>query len=536
MLGGYRLTALLGAGGMAEVYQGSDPGSGRDVAVKVLPRALAQDPGYVNRFRDEARRVAALKHPNVVPLLRYGEEGGLLYIVMPVLAESLRDRMERDRVIAPTEAAKLAVQVAAALDAAHKQGLVHRDVKPENVLINGQGRALLTDFGISREVDVLSKASAQRTLAATGLPVGTPEYMAPEQLRGGAFDQRVDVYALGAVLYEMLTGHVPHDANTPYEVAALVLTEPTRPPSQHNPAIWPALDRVVMRALAPDAADRYPDMLSFATALRHAVVGEGSRLARRRRERALFTGNLRWPAALRAGPAVAAGAVGAVAAAFGGIRGAAANGSGGGFASFTEDRRRLLLVGLATLLVVGLVGGGSFAAVRHFLAPGSGPLLGSIAGRGTEAVSTITEHATPTLSAAAIAATQTATAPTATPLPPTATPVPVPITLNTNAPQTTTGHDNNTGQDFCTGSVILTNTTGGSVKWTLSDPSHRFDWLYWVDGNPLFGSVSGTITAGKQSELDIRHYANACTSQRSNIQPFSVTVNGTAVASFTFKY
>ncbi|HYM28589.1 MAG TPA: serine/threonine-protein kinase, partial [Steroidobacteraceae bacterium] len=217
-LGGYRLTALLGAGGMAEVYQGSEVSTGHDVAVKVLPRALAQDPGYVNRFRDEARRVAALKHPNVVPLLRYGEEGGLLYIVMPVLTESLRDRMERERVIAPSTAAKLTVQVAAALDAAHKQGLVHRDVKPENVLMNGEGRALLTDFGISREVDVLAKASAQRTLAATGLPVGTPEYMAPEQLRGGAFDQRVDVYALGAVLYEMLTGHVPHDANTPYEV------------------------------------------------------------------------------------------------------------------------------------------------------------------------------------------------------------------------------------------------------------------------------------------------------------------------------
>ncbi|HEV2235750.1 MAG TPA: serine/threonine-protein kinase [Ktedonobacterales bacterium] len=511
MLGGYRLTALLGAGGMAEVYQGRDPGSGRDVAVKVLPRALAQDPGYVNRFRDEARRVAALKHPNVVPLLRYGEEGGLLYIVMPVLTESLRDRMERDRVIPPTEAAKLTVQVAAALDAAHKQGLVHRDVKPENVLISSQGRALLTDFGISREVDVLSKASAQRTLAATGLPVGTPEYMAPEQLRGGAFDQRVDIYALGAVLYEMLTGHVPHDANTPYEVAALVLTKPIRPPSQYNPAIWPALEKVVMRALAPEAGDRYPNMLTFATDLRHAVVGEGSRLARGRRDRAMFSGNLRLPASWRVGSGVAAGAA---AAAFASIKAAFARGPRDGLATLTAGRNKVVVGALAALVLLGVLGGGTAAGLRLFghqqttLALVSNP-------KHTEAV-----VAPPTATATA----------TATPVPPTATPVPVraAIVLDTNAPQTQLSKQGG----GCTGKVTMTNTTGGALLWLVKSPDDA--WVLAVGSHPFNGDASGTIPAGQSVMLSITRFGSSCTN--GNSQQFSVLVNGTAVASFSFKY
>jgi Protein kinase domain len=272
-LGGYRLVGLLGAGGMAEVYRGLDPALDRPVAVKVLPAHLALDPGYVARFRTEAQRVAALSHPNIVPVYRFGEDRGLLYLVMPVLRESLRERLDRaGGTLPPTDAARLAVQIAAALDAAHAQGVVHRDVKPENILLTAEGRALLTDFGISRELDVLRAAAGTRTLAATGLPVGTPEYMAPEQLRGGAADQRVDVYALGAVLYELLTGHVPHDAPTPYEVAAKVLTERALPPSEYTPAIWPELEEVVLGALAPDPDDRYPDMRSLAAALRRAVL------------------------------------------------------------------------------------------------------------------------------------------------------------------------------------------------------------------------------------------------------------------------
>src|SRR5262249_5611592 len=174
------------------------------------------------------------------------------------------------------EAVAVAVQVAEALEAAHVRGIVHRDVKPENVLLDSDGRALLTDFGIARELAFLRRPDSVQTLAATGLPVGTPEYMAPEQLRGGPVDQRADVYALGAVLYEMLTGRAPHEATTPYEVAALALTAQILPPSQLNPDVWPQLEAVTMRALAKNAHQRYHSLASFIRGLYALQSGAGS--------------------------------------------------------------------------------------------------------------------------------------------------------------------------------------------------------------------------------------------------------------------
>ncbi len=276
LLGEFRLQSLLGTGGMAEVYRALDPRLNRMVAVKVLPRALAADPSYVARFRDEARRVAALNHPHIVPVYHYGEvmvKGQrLLYQVMPILRESLRDRLGREGALPPAEAGRIAVEIASALEAAHDMGLVHRDVKPENILLDAKGKAMLTDFGIAREAFFLRRPGVVQTLAATGLPVGTPEYMAPEQLRGGPVDQRADIYGLGAVLYEMLTGTVPHEAETPYEVAALVLTAPLVPPSRRNPAIDRKLEAVVMRALAGRPSERYQDARSFAEALAAAIA------------------------------------------------------------------------------------------------------------------------------------------------------------------------------------------------------------------------------------------------------------------------
>jgi serine/threonine protein kinase len=272
VVGGYQLMALLGAGGMAEVYRARDPRSGREVAIKILPEALAQELSYVDRFREEAQRVSALDHPNVVKVYYFGADAGRYYLTMPVVPESLRDRMDRVGTLKPLDAARIAIQVAAGLDAAHAQGLVHRDVKPENILLNEQDVAMLTDFGIAREIDVLRDANTTRTPAITGLPVGTPEYMAPEQLRGGVADQRMDVYGLGAVLYEMLTGRVPHQAETPFEVAVKALTEPLLPPSFFSRAITPELEQVVLNALAHEQHDRYPNMRSFAAALRRAVL------------------------------------------------------------------------------------------------------------------------------------------------------------------------------------------------------------------------------------------------------------------------
>ncbi|HEU0028686.1 MAG TPA: protein kinase [Ktedonobacterales bacterium] len=293
-LDGYRLRKLLGVGGMAEVYLAEEPSLRRDVAVKVLPRMLATDPNYVARFRDEARHVANLSHPNIVPVYTFGEDRGLLFLVMPLLKESLRDRMEREGQLAPKDAGRVAYAIASALHTAHHFGIVHRDVKPENILMDSDSKPMLTDFGIAREIAALREDGAARTLAATGLPVGTPEYMAPEQLRGQPATAQVDIYALGAVLYEMLTARVPHDASTPYEVATAVLRDPITPPSRLNPTVTPALERVVLAAMARDPASRYPDMRAFALDLRDALTG-----------RSANTNSLRWtrfiPAA-RGGP------------------------------------------------------------------------------------------------------------------------------------------------------------------------------------------------------------------------------------------
>ena len=186
-VGNYHLQALLGVGGMAEVYRAQDLGLSRTVAVKILFGQLAADPGYVARFRAEARRVATLKHPHIVQVFAYGEEAingqRLLYLVMPLLQESLRHVLLREGRLPSDRATQLALQIAQALGAAHATGLVHRDVKPENILLDEERQALLGDFGIARELGGTSRRNA--TLAGTGLPVGTPEYMAPEQLRGG---------------------------------------------------------------------------------------------------------------------------------------------------------------------------------------------------------------------------------------------------------------------------------------------------------------------------------------------------------------
>ena len=270
-LGIYRLRSLLGVGGMAEVYLAEDPTLHRDVAVKVLPRTLATDPNYVERFRNEAQRVANLNHPNITPVYTFGDERGLFYLVMPRMRESLRERMEREGIISTQEAARLTNQIAAALYIAHQHGIVHRDVKPENILLDENGKAMLTDFGIARELTALREAGTARTLAATGLPVGTPEYMAPEQLRGIAATEQVDLYALGVVLYEMLTGRVPHDAATPYEVATAVLRDRPAPPIRFNETITPELERVILTAMAKEPDHRYPDMKAFALALRAAL-------------------------------------------------------------------------------------------------------------------------------------------------------------------------------------------------------------------------------------------------------------------------
>ncbi|MEO7000677.1 MAG: serine/threonine-protein kinase [Ktedonobacterales bacterium] len=476
----YSLGELLGKGGMAEVYRALDRTLQREVAVKVLPASLASDPGYVQRFRDEARQVAALNQPHIVPVYHFGEEQGLLFLVMPILKESLRDWLDREKRLAPVEAARIGVQIASALHAAHTHGLVHRDVKPENILLDDEGQASLTDFGIAREASFLKATGANRTLSATGLPVGTPEYMAPEQLRGAIVDQRADIYALGVVLYELLTGDVPFEAETPYEVAALSLTAPIPSPSAKNPAIGPVLEQTLLRALDKDPDKRFADVKSFATALRAAVVGEqttapipairwtqytgpitAEQLAaetnRQNTQRKALVGQEGQAGRVAGAPtasipvttAATAAATTAVLAAI-----AAPSKSQGDATSRSRGARRWLLVSVALVLALAtLAGGGTLAAITGYLPFGvagvsSLPPLGNGAQSTTGATVTAQTQATQTATAIAgggssAAATALATAqgtPAATvtiqPSPsattdPTATATPVPrLTIN----------------------------------------------------------------------------------------------------------
>lgn len=266
-LAGHQVLALLARGGMADVYRARDEQFGREVAIKVLPRALANDANYVERFRTEARRVSSLSNPHIVPVYQYGEEGGWLYLIMPLYPESLRQRLERERPMAPAEAARIVGQIALALEAAHEHGIIHRDVKPENIVLDADGTALLTDFGIAREAKALQEPGSVPTLGAWGMPLGTPEYMAPEQLGARMVDARADIYALGAVLYELLAGVAAYAGSSPYEVGSRVLEGNLTPPSARNPRISPALVSVVLRAMAAEPDARFPDARGFARAL-----------------------------------------------------------------------------------------------------------------------------------------------------------------------------------------------------------------------------------------------------------------------------
>ena len=269
-LGDYQLLDLLNTGGMAEVYRARESSTNRLVAVKVLPPALAADPAYVTRFKNEAIQVRKLAHPNIVRIEDFGQQGQYFYLVMPLFPGSLRDVLNRHALLHPLDVLAVGMQIASALAAVHALGLIHRDIKPDNILLSDD-RAMLTDFGIVRRIDIAQEGQIP-TLAGTGLPVGTPQYMAPEQLAGHTVDHRADLYALGAVLYEMLTGRPPHIGEGPYAVASHALNDPIMPPSRLNPVISPGFDAVLMRALARDPGDRYANAASMQDALKRIEV------------------------------------------------------------------------------------------------------------------------------------------------------------------------------------------------------------------------------------------------------------------------
>jgi eukaryotic-like serine/threonine-protein kinase len=269
--GRYQLRSLLGVGGMAMVYLASDRVLERLVAVKVLSPPYAQDPSFVERFRREARAAARLSHPNTVAVFDSGADADQPYLVMEYVAgQSLAQLLARQGRLAPRRAVELAVEVCAALAAAHAQGLVHRDVKPANVLVGDDGRVQVTDFGIV-------KAATTATLTGTGTVLGTAAYLSPEQAQGGPVDARSDLYSLGCVLYELLCGSPPFGSGAdspPVAVAARHLHQPPEPPSAHNPRVDASLDAVVLTALAKEPAQRYQSAVELRAALERVLAGD----------------------------------------------------------------------------------------------------------------------------------------------------------------------------------------------------------------------------------------------------------------------
>jgi sugar lactone lactonase YvrE len=270
--GSYRVVAALGEGGMASVYKAYQPAVDRYVALKVLGRHLATDPQFLQRFRHEAKIIAQLQHPHILPVFDFGDADNYTFLTMPfVSGGTLADSMTN----VPSSldfAERVIQQVGSALDYAHAKGIVHRDIKPKNILIDEGKNCLVADFGIARIAEGATR------LTVTGSMLGTPAYMSPEQAAGEVADAQSDLYSLGIMLYEMLTGRVPFKAETPVAVALKHLNAPLPSPRDFNPELSPLLERVVLKALARSKTDRFASGAAFAAAVSQAVSQEKTTL------------------------------------------------------------------------------------------------------------------------------------------------------------------------------------------------------------------------------------------------------------------
>ena len=262
--GSYRIIEPLGRGGMASVYKAYEAALDRYVALKVLPGEFLHDETFAERFRREAKVVARLEHPNIIPIHAFGIEGGIPWMAMRLISGGALSSLLRGRRLAHDRITTILRGVADALDYAHGKGVVHRDVKPQNILLDEAERVYLADFGIAKMVE------GSGALTQTGMITGTPQYMAPEQATGQPVDQRVDIYALGVVAYEMLTGRVPFAADTPVAVLMKHVTEPMPiPPAS---AVPEPLVRALLRSMAKKPEDRWPTAGAFARALQEGLA------------------------------------------------------------------------------------------------------------------------------------------------------------------------------------------------------------------------------------------------------------------------
>lgn len=271
-LGQYRIVEQIGQGGMASVFKAYQPGLERHVALKVLPPYVASQPGFTERFLREAKAIGNLHHPNILPVYDSGQDKGYSFIAMRYIPQATTLTHLMKQPLAPPQIVHLAAQIAAALDHAHRAGIVHRDVKPSNILLDGDW-ALLSDFGLAKMVENPSE------LTGTGVGIGTPAYMSPEQARGEKVDHRTDIYALGIILFEMLTGQVPHQAETPLATILKRINEPLPSPRSLNPAISPAVEKALLTALATAPVDRFNSAGEFVAALQAAFTNSSGSTA-----------------------------------------------------------------------------------------------------------------------------------------------------------------------------------------------------------------------------------------------------------------
>ena len=267
--GAYEILEELGSGGMGKVYRARNVTLERVVALKTLAPAFSADQEFVQRFLKEARVAARLNHPNVVQIYDFGSVGGIQYLAMEFVdGESLGARLARGR-LAEREAIRVVRQAAKALAVAHEAGIVHRDIKPDNLMLTSRGDLKLVDLGIAKRVD------EDQGLTQTGQAVGTPNYISPEQIRGSKdIDARADVYSLGATFYHLVTGHAPYKGTSGALVMSMHLTQPLPDPRQYEPGLSEGLCRVLRKSMAKSRGERYPSMESLDRDLHFLEIGE----------------------------------------------------------------------------------------------------------------------------------------------------------------------------------------------------------------------------------------------------------------------